>query len=67
MHAHWNRMRSASGPARGAKIGDMRDHDAPIEPATLARAIVGRNLTHATLGAELGPRAMALVFLRHYG
>jgi hypothetical protein len=45
----------------------MRAIDAPIDPATLARAIVGRNLAQATLGAELAPRPTALVFLRHYG
>lgn len=38
-----------------------------IDPRILATPIHGRNLGAATLGAELGSRATALVFLRHYG
>jgi len=68
MQPAWNEVRAARPKVRVVRrCCAMRAIDAPIGPATLARAVVGRNLRHTTLGAELGPRPTALVFLRHYG
>lgn len=41
--------------------------DSELDPRILQAPVRGRNLAHGTLGEELGPRATALVFLRHYG
>jgi hypothetical protein len=57
----------ASDAALACEDAPMEMRDEPIAAETLALAIRGRNLSHATLGAELGRRATALVFLRHYG
>jgi hypothetical protein len=45
----------------------MHDTHTTLDPDTLAQPITGRGLAHATLAAELGASATALVFLRHYG
>jgi len=45
----------------------MHDTHTTLDADTLAQPITGRGLAHTTLGEELGARATALVFLRHYG